>query len=73
VVRAPDCQCILRHIGIWGAADEAVLNKVHLKKWKIFLFSFACIFGGLFLVQKISAAWKGKEQVVKTLLHKEPV
>ncbi len=43
VVRASDCQCrsrnspglnpsILRHSGIWGASDEAVLNKVHIKK-----------------------------------------
>ncbi len=41
VVRASDCQCkrrntpgfnpsILRHNIIWGAADKAVLNKVHL-------------------------------------------
>ncbi len=40
IVRASDSQCrsrncpgfdpsILRHSGIWGAADEAVLNKVH--------------------------------------------
>ncbi len=45
VVRASDCQCqslngpgfdpsILRHSGIWGAADEAVLNKVHEKTIK---------------------------------------
>ncbi len=44
VVRASDCQCtscngpgfdpsIRRHSGIWGAADEAVLNKVR-KKYK---------------------------------------
>jgi hypothetical protein len=43
VVRASDCQCrsrnspgfypsILRHRGIWGAADEAVLKTVHRKK-----------------------------------------
>jgi hypothetical protein len=43
VVRASGCQCqscncplfdpsILQHSGIWGAADEAVLNNVHLKK-----------------------------------------
>ncbi len=43
VVRASDSQCrsrncpgfypsILRHSGIWGAADEAVLNIVHKKK-----------------------------------------
>jgi hypothetical protein len=43
VVRASDCQCrsrnspgfdpgILRHSGIWGAADEAVLNTVHRSK-----------------------------------------
>jgi hypothetical protein len=42
MVRASDCQCqnrnspvfdpsILRHSGIWGAADEAVLNKEHKK------------------------------------------
>jgi hypothetical protein len=42
-VRAPDCQCtscngpgfnpsIRRHSGIWGAADEAVLNTVRTKK-----------------------------------------
>jgi hypothetical protein len=43
VVRASSCQCqsrnsspgfdpsILRHSGIWGAADAAVLNNVHLK------------------------------------------
>jgi hypothetical protein len=42
VVRASDCRCrswnspgidpsILRHSGIWGAAVEAVLNKVHKK------------------------------------------
>jgi hypothetical protein len=42
VVRAYDCQCqsrnspgfdpsILRHNGIWGAADEAMLNKAHAK------------------------------------------
>ncbi len=44
--RASDCQChsrnspgfdhsILRHSGIFGAADEAVLNKVCIKKSKI--------------------------------------
>jgi hypothetical protein len=44
VVRASDCQCnscngpgfdpsIRRHSGIWGAADDAVLNKVR-KKYK---------------------------------------
>ncbi len=43
VVSASDCQCpsrnspgfdpgILRHRGIWGAADEAVLNKEFTKK-----------------------------------------
>jgi hypothetical protein len=43
VVRASDCQCqshncsgfdpsILRHSGIWGAADEAVVNNVYRKK-----------------------------------------
>ncbi len=43
VVRASDCQCrsrnspgfdpsFLRHSGIWGAADEAVLNTVQRKK-----------------------------------------
>ncbi len=40
VVRASDSQCcvrtvdpsILRHSGIWGAADEAVLNIVHKNK-----------------------------------------
>ncbi len=43
VVRASDCQCtrcngpgfdpsIRRHSGIWGAADEAVLNTVRKKK-----------------------------------------
>ncbi len=43
VVRASDCQCtscngpgfdpsIRRHSGIWGAADEAVLNIVRKKK-----------------------------------------
>ncbi len=26
---------ILRHSGIWGAADEAVLNKVHKKTHKL--------------------------------------
>ncbi len=48
VVRASDSQCrsrncapsILRHSGTWGAADEAVLNKVHTKKgltdWLLF-------------------------------------
>jgi hypothetical protein len=46
VVRASDCQCrsrnspgfnpsILRHRGIWGAADEAVLNTVHRRRKKI--------------------------------------
>ncbi len=51
VARASDSQCrsrncigfdpsILRHSGIWGAADEAVLNKVHtFKKSKKNLFS----------------------------------
>ncbi len=45
VVRASDCQCtscngpgfdpsIRRHSGIWGAADEAVLNKVWKKNKK---------------------------------------
>ncbi len=45
VVRASDCQCtscngpgfdpsIRRHSGIWGAADEAVLNIVRKKKKK---------------------------------------
>ncbi len=45
VVRASDCQCtscngprfdpsIRRHSGIWGAADEAVLNIVRTKKRK---------------------------------------
>jgi len=49
VVRASDCQCrshnspgfnpsILRHSGIWGAADKAALNKVLFKK------VFKCIF-----------------------------
>ncbi len=43
VVRASGCQCqsrnspgfdpsILRHRGIWGAADDAVMNNVHKKK-----------------------------------------
>ncbi len=43
VVRASGCQCqsrnspgfvpsIIRHSGIWGAADEAVLSNVHKKK-----------------------------------------
>ncbi len=37
--------CILRHIGIWGSAEEAVLNTVHRKKsQKIFLFKFSAIF-----------------------------
>ncbi len=46
VVRASDCQCtscngpgfdpsIRRHSGIWGAADEAVLNIVWTKRKKI--------------------------------------
>jgi hypothetical protein len=46
VVRASNCQCtscngpgfdpsIRRHSGIWGAADEAVLNIVRTKKKKI--------------------------------------
>ncbi len=46
VVRASDCQCtscngpgfdpsIRRHSGIWGAADEAVLNIVRTKRKKI--------------------------------------
>ncbi len=46
VVRASDCQCtsgngpgfdpsIRRHSGIWGAADEAVLNTVMNKREKI--------------------------------------
>jgi hypothetical protein len=46
VVRASDCQCtscngpgfdlsIRRHTGIWGTADEAVLNKVRKKIKKI--------------------------------------
>ncbi len=41
VVRAFDCKCqsrfdpsMLRRSGIWGAADEAVLNNVHKKKKK---------------------------------------
>ncbi len=45
IVRMCDCNCysgisprfdlsILRHSGIWGTADEAVLNKVHEKKIK---------------------------------------
>ncbi len=45
MVRASDCQCwsrnspgfdpsILRHSGIWGAADDAVLNTVHREKNK---------------------------------------
>jgi hypothetical protein len=45
VIRAPGCQCqschspgfgpsILRHTGISGAADEAVLNNVHKKEKK---------------------------------------
>ncbi len=45
VVRASDCQCtscngpgfdpsIRRHTGIWGAADEAVLNNVRTKRKK---------------------------------------
>jgi hypothetical protein len=60
--RASDCQCrscnspgfypsILRHSGIWGAEDEAVLNTVHRKKIKTIppvnssvLFRFASIF-----------------------------
>jgi hypothetical protein len=44
VFRASDCQCrnrnspglnpsIIRHIEILGAVDEAVLNKVHTKKY----------------------------------------
>ncbi len=51
VVRASDCQCrsryspgfdpsILRHSGIWGAADEAVLNTVYREKIKKNLLSF---------------------------------
>ncbi len=47
VVRASDCQCtscngpgfdpsIRRHSGIWGAADEAVLNIVRTKRQKKF-------------------------------------
>ncbi len=46
VVRASDCQCtscngpgfdpsIRRHSGIWGAADEAVLNIIQTKRKKI--------------------------------------
>ena len=46
VVRESDSQCrsrncpgfdlsVLRHSGIWGAADEAVMNKVHAKNPKI--------------------------------------
>ncbi len=55
VVRASDCQyrspnspgfhpSILRHSGIWGEADEAVLNKVHRRKkiQKFPLFFFKC-------------------------------
>ncbi len=57
VVRASDCQCtgcngpgfdpsIRRHSGIWGAADEAVLNRVRKKKKKspkkIFLKKIFC-------------------------------
>jgi hypothetical protein len=49
VVKAADCQCqsrnspgfdssILRHSGIWGAADEAVLNIVHRKKTTCFFY-----------------------------------
>ncbi len=41
VVRVSDCQCqssILRHSRIWGAADEAVFNIVHLKSQKLLLF-----------------------------------
>ncbi len=51
VVRASDSQCrsrncpgfdpsILRHSGIWGAADEAVLNIVNKKLKNISLFKF---------------------------------
>jgi hypothetical protein len=44
VLRAFGCQCnspgfdpsIFRHSGIWGAADEAVLNKVHRKPVRIY-------------------------------------
>jgi hypothetical protein len=53
LVRVSNCQCrsrnspafdlsLLRHSGIWGAADEAVLNTVHRKKKikKIPLFNY---------------------------------
>ncbi len=63
VIRSSDCQCrsckspgfdpsILRHRGIWGAADEAMLNTVHrrkkFKKITLFLWSgcFAQRFAG---------------------------
>ncbi len=53
--RVSDCQCrsrnspgfdpsILRHIGIWRAADEAVLNKVHFKKSPfLFKYVYRCV------------------------------
>ncbi len=58
LLRVSDCQfrscnspgfdpSILRHSEIWRAADEAVLNKVHLKKYKkspcLFKYVYRCI------------------------------
>ncbi len=57
MVRAPDCQChakycnnspgfdpsILRHSGIRGVADEAVLNKILYKSKKLSLKIYLCI------------------------------
>jgi hypothetical protein len=74
-----DCQCqntgfdpsILRHSGIWGAADEAVLNKVHKKPKKIPLFKSLHLKSYLqrnrqieFWVSGINGSfWLGRQQV----------
>jgi hypothetical protein len=74
VVRASDCQCtscngpgfdpsICRHSGIWGAADEAVLNIVRKKKY---------IWIVLFLVPQLSSYCylRPKDFFLSTLLQR---
>ncbi len=73
VVRATDCQCtscngpgfdpsIRRHSGIWGAADEAVLNIVRKNKKK----SPQKIF------KRKNISWKSHQHAARLLLSGHP-
>jgi hypothetical protein len=66
--RASDCQCtscngpgfdpsIRRHSGIWGAADEAVLNKVLLPGWPELPFSLHSSFSSTASPRETREGW----------------